>query len=115
MRSTFLLSPEAAVSGRRLDSGDEGETGNCILGTLLPCSSPKEEEREDHRDSGGKSGDDRGGAKPVMQSMTKTRCPRRCAVELLRERDTGTFLPSMSSKVASGRFRRSTRWSVVYA
>lgn len=74
MRSN-LLPLEAAVLGRRCISGDEpGDVGNCAL----VGSNPKDDESDDTRESAGMSGD-RGGAKPVTQSMIKVLGGRRGA------------------------------------
>lgn len=109
-----LLELEAAVLGRRFNSGDEFDDENWTGGALVG-SRPYDDERDDTRESGSISGD-RGGAMPVMQSMTRVRGVRTGAAgdSLLALRLNEASLLRSSSRVAFGWHRRSTRWMVAY-
>jgi hypothetical protein len=103
-----LLAPERAVLGRRSSSGEL----EIFIGGVFVGSSPNEDERDDTRERDGMSGE-RGGAKPVMQSITSTRWGL-FAIEVLE--DTlldlswvGVTLTRSSRVVDAGRFRRSVR------
>lgn len=105
-----LLPVEAAVLGRRPRS--PGGVGYCSW--MAVGSSPKEDEMELIRDSDASSGE-RGGATPVMQSMTRTRGVRGMEEEeLLLEREPGVVPVRSSSSVASGWFRRLVRCIAVW-
>lgn len=109
MRST-LLRDDAAVLGRLSRSRDPGMR----IGGTAAGSMPKEDESEDMRDREGMSGDC-GGAKPVMQSMTRKRG------SLLEREDwdallvwvCGAGLLSKSSRLLECWLIRSTRWIAV--
>lgn len=106
-----LLAPERAELGRRSSCGVE----SCI-GGVFTGSSANEDERDDMRERDGMSGE-RGGAKPVMQSMTSTRWGR-FANEVFDDTlldlpcDGGPLMRSLmrsSRDVEAGRFMRSRR------
>jgi len=110
-----LLVPEYAVLGRRSKSGElDSWTDELDFG-----SSANEDDKDDMRDNDSGSGSGEcGGAKPVMQSITSTRCG------LLAGEVLDDVLPvllciggsfSRSSRVVdAGRLRRSARWMALY-
>lgn len=100
-----LLPVEAAVAGRSADS--LGGVGSCSLVAVFVGSRPKDDEIELIRDKEAISGE-RGGAKPVMQSMTRTLGPLNVVgLELLVAVDSSVL--RSSSSVSSGPLRRSTK------
>ena len=108
-----LLAPERAVLGRRSICGVESWTGGVFVG-----SSANEDDRDDMRERDGMSSGERGGAKPVMQSMTNTRWglfENEALDDALLDLpcDGGPFMRS-SRVVDLGRARRSARWIAVY-
>jgi hypothetical protein len=108
-----LLALERAVLGRRSSSGElESWTGGVLVG-----SNPNEEESEDMRERDGMSGE-RGGAKPVTQSITNTRWGRFASEvrdDTLPDLSWDVVFLVRSSKVVdAGRLRRSVRWMAEY-
>ena len=113
-RSSLLLLIDAAIlDRRRCQSACDG------LGTWTSGapegSNANDDDSDDTRDSAGSSGE-RGGAKPVMQSMTRTRGSRGGVAEGRPLLDRLAEAPCFrrTSRVASGWFRRSTRWTAEY-
>lgn len=102
-----LVAPEAAELGRSWSLDGVG------MRSVGVGSRPNEDDIELIRESEAISGD-RGGANPVMQSITRTRGGLVTEVADPFAEDDEDALLRRSSSVTPGRRRRSTRCTVVY-